>query len=47
MLLETNGIAKKVNKNTICLEFNFTSKLVKHLFLKLPLWNANAKNQMQ
>lgn len=36
---------QKVNKNAICLEFN--SKLVKHLFVKLPLWNANAENGMQ
>lgn len=46
MLLKTNGL-QKVNKNAVCLEFIFSCRLVKHLFLKLSLWNANTKNRMQ
>lgn len=45
MVLKTNGL-QKVNKNAVGLEFSFSCTLVKHLFQKLALWNANAKNIM-
>ena len=40
-------IKQKVSKNTVCLEFSFSHKLIKHIFPKLALWNANAKKLTQ
>ena len=48
MQITTSDVIKqKVSKSAVCLEFSFSHKLIKSIFLKLALWNANTKKLTQ